>query len=179
MRYIVYLIFFILGAVVTLLLKVPLPDNFYNFNLVQLIMPLLQILVLVAIAIFVNVKLSNQDSKNSIIIEMLDAYKERVTDLDKIASEYMYTKNSDLERKILTLLTIANQDISVFKEIVRTKTYYPADDMEVDLREYKKRLTEKSFKQKQDYEPMQIKSVNSAKTTIIKKIIKAKIELYH
>ncbi len=141
----------------------------------------MQLFIAIGLALFVNIKLSNTNKRNEIMAELLSEYKSILDTLHKTAVKYMEEKKPDLETKILSLLTEANQHLKTITQIKHEYSIiskYSNEDMQSDIFTYKSRLTEKSFKQQDAYDPMQKKAVISAYYSISQKIIEAKVELY-
>jgi hypothetical protein len=158
-----------------------LPVSFFQFNIIQLLTPFMQLLIAIGLALFVNIKLSNSNKRNEIIIDLIKDYSEEFSKLHAKAIKYMENKESSLEPKILLLITSTSQKLSVIEDIKKEynmKSYYSADAMRKDHMEYKTRLTDKYFKQHDEYPLMQKKTVMSAKNDIFKKIAKEKVSLY-
>jgi hypothetical protein len=159
-----------------------LPSSFYDFNLMQLVMPFVQIAIAIGLAIFVNVKLSNKAKRNELLVSKMEDYETVLGELHGHVVEYMETKNAHLEPKILALMTKAARTVEIFKQIDEYfdfKLTYSPIDMKKDLLLYKKRLTSEAFKQEGiQYTSKQKREVETVKHEMEKRITLQKMSLY-
>ena len=158
-----------------------LPSSFFDFNLMQLITPIVQVAIAVGLALFVNVKLSNKSKRSELLVSKLEDFEALIGKLHGYATEYMETKKTDLEPNILRALKDASKMVYLFKKIGKNfdfKFSYIPDEMEKDLLDYKRSLTKKSFKQKIPYDGSQKREVDEIKRRIDERITFQKLSLY-
>jgi len=181
MKHIVCIFFITLTMFLTTTFSHKLPSSFYDINIAQVATPVIQVLLAIGLALFVNIKLSNTNKRNELLINLHDEYMKEFSQLHTKAIVYMNNNNNQLEPEILAFLTSVSNKLRIIEEIkfeYNIQNSYTSKNMREDFMEYKKRLTGQSFKQNIDFELLQIKAVKAAKDSISKKIAKEKMSLY-
>ena len=159
-----------------------IPASFFNFNMMQIATPIIQIAIAIGLALFVNIKLSNKSKRKEIIFEEFEKYNKTIEELHRQALIYMDKKDASLESDILKNIRLASSRLRLIEDITKMTSdfalMYPIEEIEEDLLEYKRRLTGRAFKSVEEYCKQQKMDVQKQKEVISSKLAKQKISLY-
>lgn len=162
-------------------------DIFKNVNIIQILTPIIQILLTLGIAYFINIKIFKNNKSKEFHISLLDSFLKDLSELNTLTTKYINKDKllSDEGKKeaqeiiwnLKKYQIKIKYNSSILDENKGEKTY-KSIDMTNDIRELKKLITNDPFMQKSKYNSKQKTEIFQKFSYIESKINNMRIALY-
>jgi len=167
---------------------IPSSDDFFKFNAAQLFTPIIQAVILIGLAYIINIKLSGRNKQNEILIDEIDEILEAITALKIEMYEYFdlnkATSSTTAKEKesiiFRHLKDISNKAVflgKLYKSLEYTDIL-KLNDRPKQVRELRKAITDKHFKQKTNYSTTERQNIEAILDKMTQDYKMEKIEMY-
>lgn len=158
------------------------PSLSKNITLIQILTPIMQIILALALAYFIHIKMAKQNKSKDILIDMLDNYLSLLNEINELTIKYIREKDDNDSKDILWKLkkaSISHQKFELIYKLYNGVTFtYNIEEMKNNLRELKQSITNNPFRQDGEYTVSQKILILKNFEIIETKIYQEKINLY-